>query len=185
MKTILGDRILWHDGAITFTPDQLMDFILNGGSITPGVYVDALTEDIKIFNQLNPTLSVNVKRDLDHLDHTWKIPDHYKNINIKSYVHKKLLDIVEKPDAQGGYRFTESDIDKRIERVTEELALFKSFDMEIILRTIIYILDIFRQNNVVWGTGRGSSCNSYVLYLIGLHSVDSVQFELDLKEFFR
>jgi DNA polymerase III alpha subunit len=185
MKTVLADRVLWFDGDITFTSDQLMDYILNGGSITGGIHVNALNEDIELFNKMNQPLSVNVKRDLDHLDHTWQIPDSYKQINIKSYVHKKLLEIVEKPDASGGFRFTESQIDQRIERVSKELELFKTFDMEIILRAIIYILDIFRLNNVVWGTGRGSSCNSYVLYLIGLHSVDSVEYELDLKEFFR
>jgi len=46
-------------------------------------------------------------------------------------------------------------------------------------------VNIFEENKVVWGTGRGSSCASYILYLIGIHQVDSVKYDLDLGEFFR
>lgn len=184
MKTILKNRVIWYDGAVTFTPDQLLDYVLTGGVITPGIHIDALTEDVKSFNRLNPTLSVNVKKDMDHLDQTWNIPDHYKQINIKSFVHKKLLEHVEKNDGKPT-AYTEEQINQKIERVEKELELYKSFGMNIILKTIIYIIDIFKQNKVVWGTGRGSSCSSYILYLIGLHSVDSIKYDLDLNEFFR
>ena len=33
--------------------------------------------------------------------------------------------------------------------------------------------------------GRGSSVASYVLYLIGVHRIDSIQFDLDWREFLR
>jgi predicted metal-dependent hydrolase len=45
--------------------------------------------------------------------------------------------------------------------------------------------EFMRENNIVWGVGRGSSVASYVLYLIGVHKVNSIQFGLDWREFLR
>ena len=48
-----------------------------------------------------------------------------------------------------------------------------------------YIIDTLRENNVVWGVGRGSSVASYVLFLLGVHKIDSVKYNLPLEEFFK
>ena len=48
-----------------------------------------------------------------------------------------------------------------------------------------YIVDTLRENNVVWGVGRGSSVASYVLYLLGVHKIDSIKYNLDWREFLR
>lgn len=174
----LKDRILWYDGDITFTSDQLNDFILRGGNITSGIHIDALNAEIENFNKLNPSLKVSVKEKLNALDQTWNIPDTYKNINIGKYVTEKLKNESDKK------KFDEKELIKRIERIETELKKYKEYDMTIILKTVIYIVDVFTKNNIVWGTGRGSSCSSYILYLLGLHNVDSVAFDLDIKEFF-
>ena len=47
------------------------------------------------------------------------------------------------------------------------------------------MVDIMRKNNVVWGVGRGLSVASYVLYLIGVHKIDSLYYDLDIEEFLR
>ena len=54
-----------------------------------------------------------------------------------------------------------------------------------ILQLLVYIIDIMRKNNLVWGVGRGSSVASYVLYLLGVHKVDSYKYSLDIKEFLK
>jgi len=38
---------------------------------------------------------------------------------------------------------------------------------------------------VIWGVGRGSSVASYVLYLLGVHRIDSMFYDLDVAEFLR
>jgi DNA polymerase III alpha subunit len=35
----------------------------------------------------------------------------------------------------------------------------------------------------VWGIGRGSSVSSYVLYVLGVHDVDSYAYDLDIGDF--
>jgi DNA polymerase III alpha subunit len=57
--------------------------------------------------------------------------------------------------------------------------------MIIVLKAMKYLVDTFRENNIVWGVGRGSSVASYALYLIGVHKVDSVKYELPITEFFK
>jgi DNA polymerase III alpha subunit len=50
---------------------------------------------------------------------------------------------------------------------------------------MIYLVAVMRENKIVWGVGRGSSVSSFLLYLAGLHSVNSVKYNLDIKEFIR
>jgi DNA polymerase III alpha subunit len=50
---------------------------------------------------------------------------------------------------------------------------------------LIYIIDTMRKNNIVWGVGRGSSVASYILYLLGVHKVDSVKYNLHIEEFLK
>ena len=74
---------------------------------------------------------------------------------------------------------------EEIERVEAELVESQSRNMYNLLRYMIYLVDFMRANNIVWGVGRGSSVASYVLYLIGIHKVNSIQYDLDYREFLR
>jgi DNA polymerase III alpha subunit len=69
--------------------------------------------------------------------------------------------------------------------VVEELMLFESHCMLPLLRTLIFIVDRMKAQRVVWGVGRGSSCSSYLLYLIGLHNVDPVKYDVSIRDFIR
>ena len=104
----------------------------------------------------------------------FNIPQHYKELDVEEYV-KRLV-----PNA-------EDQTDKLVylNRVEMELGLYKARNLYPILQLLIYIIDTMRKNNLVWGIGRGSSVASYVLYLIGVHKVDSVKYNLDIKEFLK
>jgi DNA polymerase III alpha subunit len=54
-----------------------------------------------------------------------------------------------------------------------------------VLRAMKYVVDTLRSNNIVWGVGRGSSVASYVLFIIGVHKIDSVKYKLPINEFFK
>lgn len=71
------------------------------------------------------------------------------------------------------------------DRVLEELALYIQHDMYDVLFYLKYLVDTLRANNIVWGVGRGSSVASYILYLIGIHKIDSIKYELDINEFLK
>ena len=97
------------------------------------------------------------------------IPKEYEQIDVMDYLSKKLTD---KPQSI-------------IDRVITEYQAFADLNMIPMLRYLIYLVDVMRENNVVWGVGRGSSVASYILYLIGIHKVDSVKHNLDYTEFLR
>lgn len=74
---------------------------------------------------------------------------------------------------------------EQTERVSLELELYIKHDMLNLLHYLKYLVDTMRQHNIVWGVGRGSSVASYVLFLIGVHKVDSLKYHLDINEFFK
>jgi DNA polymerase III alpha subunit len=71
------------------------------------------------------------------------------------------------------------------QRIVQEINLFKKHNMISMLKTMKYIVDTLRTNNVIWGVGRGSSVASYVLHIIGVHKIDSVKYNLPIEEFFK
>ena len=75
--------------------------------------------------------------------------------------------------------------DQQRTRVEEELELFSQHGMINLLFYLKYLVDTMRENNIVWGVGRGSSVASYVLFLIGIHKIDSIKYNLDIKEFLK
>jgi DNA polymerase III alpha subunit len=63
--------------------------------------------------------------------------------------------------------------------------MYKERNLYSLLRYMVYLVDTMRQHKIVWGVGRGSSVSSYVLFLIGIHKVDSLQYQLDIGEFLK
>ena len=97
----------------------------------------------------------------------WFIPHEYKTMDILDWLYQRCPT----PEVR--------------ERVVEELRLFAKHDMIPMLKTMKYVVDTLRSNNVVWGVGRGSSVASYVLFIIGVHKIDSVKYKLPINEFFK
>lgn len=96
----------------------------------------------------------------------WYIPQEYQNLDIEEYLVSQCPE-------------------ENYNRLVHELELYRKNNMITLLKTMKYIVDTLRSNNVVWGVGRGSSVASYVLYLLGVHKVDSVKYNLPIEEFFK
>lgn len=97
----------------------------------------------------------------------WYMPEEYKNLDIA----KHILDLCK----------TEAEL----QRVGEELLLYQERDLFNLLRYLKYFVDTMRLNNVLWGLGRGSSVASYVLYLLGVHKINSMYYDLSIEEFLK
>jgi DNA polymerase III alpha subunit len=57
--------------------------------------------------------------------------------------------------------------------------------MFVLLQYLKYLVDTMRNNSVVWGVGRGSSVASFVLFLIGIHRINSLYYGLSIDEFLK
>lgn len=97
----------------------------------------------------------------------WFMPDEYVKLDIAQW----LLD--------------QCKTDPELQRVGEELLLYQERDLFNLLRYLKYFVDTMRSNNIVWGLGRGSSVASYVLYLIGVHKINSLYYDLPIEEFLK
>lgn len=97
------------------------------------------------------------------------IPERYKTLEVDEYIRA-----IPHNDGAAG--------DARIEL---ELDLFRTRNLFPVLQTLIYIVDTMHKNNIVWGVGRGSSVASYCLYLIGVHRINSLRYNLDIHEFLK
>jgi DNA polymerase III alpha subunit len=176
-KTILSDYTLWYDGMITIDPLALEDLFLKG--IDPRkIAVSHVNSEIIKYNRLtSDKIGVKDEIDAEQITFDWKIPQEYLDIDIKKYVYA-LLEKKRKTFSAEEYTIRKS-------RVDIELNLYKAHDVLVVLNVLIYTVDMFRQHSVVWGVGRGSSCASYILFLIGIHSVDSIKYNIPLVEFFK
>lgn len=175
MKIELKDRVLWHDGTIQVDPSQVMKWFSY-----KNIAVTELTDELIRYNKnVLSNEQINVKQQLNILDTSWNIPQTYHDIDIHSYVHESLLAMGIEDE------LSDEDFVIRYKRVQFELNVFIQLELVELLKTLIYIIDKFKENNVVWGVGRGSSVSSYILYLLGVHDIDSVAYELDFNEFLR
>jgi len=178
LKSELKDRNLRFDGVSEIEPDQLARFLLLG--IPPSkLRVNGTNADITEFNTQVSELDqlLPVKPEPVNLDMSWQLPEKYQKIDLTEYMGQLFEDKLD--GAQ-----TPEYIDKAIDRIEHELRQVHSRGMTEFMRTVIYIIDHLRANNIVWGVGRGSSCASYLLYLIGLHVVDCVTMDVDPEEFY-
>jgi len=99
--------------------------------------------------------------------HLWFIPEEYKKIDVKKFIINKCTSNTE------------------IERCTLELNKFEEKNLTNLLRYLIFLVDILREKNILWGVGRGSSVSSFVLYLIGIHRINPIKFNLNFQEFLK
>jgi DNA polymerase III alpha subunit len=74
---------------------------------------------------------------------------------------------------------------EELQRCGQELLLFQERNLFDLLKYLKYLVDVMRDNHVIWGVGRGSSVSSYVLYLLGIHKINSMFYDLDPSEFLR
>ena len=177
-------------GIPRFTNRDLIDMIYSGNIDKCHVVLCNPSDDVDKFNsamqaQGLDTLQKYIPLDVDQktfdgvCQSEWFMPDEYKNLDITVYLFAKLA---EKLQVEPNDELRHTDEWKR---VTEEWKAFLDRGMTDLLRYMVYLVDFMRENDIVWGVGRGSSVASYVLYLIGVHRINSIQFDLDWREFLR
>lgn len=163
------------------TPDELFEmlyqnsnlnldkFIIQRGDIDAETYNDSVRTLWAPMPELQFITPCNIPVDEFHTQkqNVWHMPEEYKQLDIAKW----LLD--------------KCNTDAELQRIGQELLLYHERDLFDLLRYLKYLVDTFRKNSVVWGLGRGSSVASYALYLIGVHKIDSLYYDLNIDEFLK
>jgi DNA polymerase III alpha subunit len=124
--------------------------------------------DLPLVQEYNPLSGDYSVSEFHHTkQNTWHMPEEYQTLDIAQW----LLD-----------RCTTQE---ELQRVGKELLLYQERNLFPLLRQLKYLIDTWRANKIIWGVGRGSSVASYVLYLLGVHRINSMYYDLDIEEFLR
>lgn len=157
---------------IVFNENDICDLLYTNGMLPKSPIIanvkinqNILQQVVDIVNETDQSITVN---EFDKKNQSnWYMPENYKEMDIASYV----LDFCK--------------TDEQLQRVGHELLMYQERDLFDLLRYLKYLVDTMKENNIIWGVGRGSSVASYVLYLLGVHKIDSLYYDLAPEEFLR
>jgi DNA polymerase III alpha subunit len=167
-----------HVGRILFDEEDVVDIVmrgqpladLNGLIVQPAIDLETaalILDDVPKFINYDE-LAAESLEEFDHrCQNNWHMPDEYQQLDIAAHV------------------IAMCDTPEKLQRVGHELLLYQERDLFDLLRYLKYLVDVMHDNRVIWGVGRGSSTASYVLYLLGVHQIDSMYYDLDVGEFLR
>lgn len=166
-------------GQIILDESDLCDAVMRGQEIrqfgqalvdhTVDLETGALIlDDVPTFVRYNDLIDQMSTKEFDHRNqNVWYMPQKYKDLDIAEHVLGLCANEAE------------------LQRCGTELLLFQERDLFNLLRYLVYLVDIMRENRLIWGVGRGSSVASYVLFKLGVHKIDSLYYDLDPTEFLR
>jgi DNA polymerase III alpha subunit len=170
-------RTIDQYGTVIFNEDGLVQLLFQEDSI------DMLTvepEIAKDFNRICRRFDLDEHQLVPYSKQTMPIEEHDKHYQNHWLVPERFMKLDIERMVLGMCQTKE-----QIERVKLELELYKKLELIDILRVMVYLVYVMRTNGIVWGVGRGSSVASYILFLLGVHKVDSLKYNLDIKEFLK
>jgi DNA polymerase III alpha subunit len=166
-------------GQLVFNENDVINLYLQGHDISTleHLLVDN-TIDLEVASNILENIPAFIRYDemaqqqsVEEFDHrcqaNWYMPQQYKDMDIAMHV------------------LSLCNSDAELQRCGEELMLFQERNLFDLLKYLKYLVDIMKENRLIWGVGRGSSVASFVLYKLGVHRIDSLYYELDPAEFLR
>lgn len=166
-KNTFGEMIFDENDLLNLVMQDQLDTISYPMLVEPAVALHKdLLEHNYNFEQYQQRDCTVEEFDRDNQSN-WYMPEEYKQLDIAEHVLKLCV------------------TPEQLQRAGHELLLFQERDLFDLLRYLKYLVDTMIENRIIWGVGRGSSVASYVLYLLGVHRVDSMYYDLDPEEFLR
>ncbi len=165
-------------GQVTREEHEVLDLLLENPDLDISKINFSSSDIVNKFNESAKSCGLNLQV---HTIENIEIPldefdkEHQKNWFMPNEYCPNLIEFL----------FSKCETEEQRSRVDMELELYIKHGMIELLHFMKYLVDTLRSNNVVWGVGRGSSVASYVLYLIGVHKIDSLKYNLDINEFLK
>lgn len=145
-------------------PDQKLKQVFTAGKIE----INPELEIENVPGLLEHTLAQVSVADFDEeMRNKWHMPKKYRELDIAAWLLKQCKH------------------EEELQRVGKELLLYQKRGQFLLLQYMKYLVDLMREHNIVWGVGRGSSVSSFVLFLIGIHRINSIYYGLDVEEFLK
>ena len=176
--TKVTDRRIDQWGRVVMNPDAVFRLALEGHDVwsipvDPSPEIERFNATLAMFDkpglELSPPEPLETTPDEEHALHAaaWLVSEDIRTIPVREF----LIGLCQS--------------DEENTRVDLEMDLYEERDLIPLLQLMMYLVNHFRENDIVWGVGRGSSVSSFVLYLIGVHKVNSLKYGLEIKEFLK
>ena len=167
------NRLIDKEGNVVYFPQALLELMYRGQVPSEILYPNN-DKDVELFNQyayenfdeVQYSLPKSLKT-IEQRKNNWFYPEFYDKIVLEDY----FLNLCQ--------------TDEERDRVKIELKMFLEKGMEKFLRFCIYFSNKIKENNWVVGVGRGSSVASFCLYLLKIHLVNPLKYNLNIKEFLK
>ena len=169
MRTDKYGQIIFNESDICSLFMQDPTRVINHAFVENEIVIDNSVLDIANIPTLCKYTKSNLSvQEFDSIAQSnWHFPEEYKSLDIAKWV----LD--------------QCKTEHELQRAGDELLKFHDRGMFVLLCYLKYLVDTMRKNNIVWGVGRGSSVASFVLFLIGVHKIDSLYYDLSIDEFLK
>jgi hypothetical protein len=159
-----NNRTLLRDGTSIVTPFEYARMIIQRKDINGVKAVDSFDSRLYEFRS-----GVNISGEL--------IDVHVSPAAVSESVDyfEWILAIIQKSDRFSG-------AGEEVERILEEVEFFSKHNHLPFLKKVYELIQRFKHENVLWGVGRGSSCASYVLFLLEIHDVNALRYKIPFSE---
>lgn len=172
--TELENRKILQDGTVICNSSAMIELLYSGQTLN-GIYCDNILDA----NEWNYSALVSDSTDIgpQYADRPqyadidwfiyWSTPEPWASLDLKEWCYAKCK--------------TQEEFD----RVDLELLEFDKRSMQYVIKHLIYCVDTWRSNNILWGVGRGSSVSSFILHLIGINRINPLEYNLELHEWLK
>ena len=170
-----NERILMPNGDSVISPEKMKEKLLEGTDSAYVVIDGVINKD----KDLEPFF-IHYNEDIGCDDII--MPIDFSMVRTKSvyrggYTKKRVLqDTIDLSPRK------KNTVEERV-RIETEFDYITKNDHTTFILELYNLICAFKKNNVVWGVGRGSSCACYLLYLLQIHDIDSLEFDIPFKEF--
>lgn len=164
-------------GRVYFSSEELFDLLYRGEIIDN---LSSYGDEIELYNKLcllndkpqfvlpeTPELTISPEEYHRRRQSTWMYPNKYDEIDLWGVLRSRCTN------------------DDELRRLEQEIPEYEKRDLSPLLRLMMYLVDDFRERNVIWGIGRGSSVASFALYLIGITKINPLQYGLEIGDFLK
>lgn len=174
MTIELANRKILNDGTVICSESALLDLLYSGQDIN-GLFCDKIETQLEwqaagriCDSQEQGPVFVNCAQydNISWYQH-WFTPEPWQSIDLRNWCLAKCSNTQE------------------TDRVNYEIDEFEKRNMIPIMKHLIYCVDKWRENQIVWGVGRGSSVSSFVLFLIGVNRINPLEFDLNISEWLK
>ena len=175
----LKDRIVTDEGEVVAKHDLLVKQALSGEVFTE---LRAIAHpDIKQYNiSSGYERPIEIWEDTGAGTETWPDPSTFEWTIPKKFLELNITELCITALEEKGLG-----TDEYVERLSWELIQMEEKDMHQFVRCLLYVTTQFKEKGVLWGVGRGSSCASLIMYLLGINKVDPVKYGIPAEEFFK